>query len=277
MESSNKKYIIITLATVAALVAAYLIYSLFAYGSPLVKSINEHLISGNGLHNDSLYDDAMIEYGRAYSMDTTNAVSTYNNGTNLLLMNYQDIKSGNTQEAMINDTLIHMRYLEAQRMLLKSTVESKENEDKEMLAKSSHNLGLTYHHRELLKEAESAYKEALRNDPKNENTRYNLAVVQYLLKQNQNQQDQNQDQQQQQEQEQNQQQEQQNQDKEQQQQEQEQEQNQQQEQQNQQQQQDKKENYERMLEALMQDEKELRDEMEKKAAQGIKIDLEKNW
>ena len=258
MESSNKKYIIITLATVAALVAAYLIYSLFAYGSPLVKSINEHLISGNGLHNDSLYDDAMIEYGRAYSMDTTNAVSTYNNGTNLLLMNYQDIKSGNTQEAMINDTLIHMRYLEAQRMLLKSTVESKENEDKEMLAKSSHNLGLTYHHRELLKEAESAYKEALRNDPKNENTRYNLAVVQYLLKQNQNQQ-----------------QEQQNQDKEQQQQNQ----NQQQEQQNQnqQQQQDKKENYERMLEALMQDEKELRDEMEKKAAQGIKIDLEKNW
>ena len=266
MESSNKKYIIITLATVAALVAAYLIYSLFAYGSPLVKSINEHLISGNGLHNDSLYDDAMIEYGRAYSMDTTNAVSTYNNGTNLLLMNYQDIKSGDTQEAMINDTLIHMRYLEAQRMLLKSTVESKENEDKEMLAKSSHNLGLTYHHRELLKEAESAYKEALRNDPKNENTRYNLAVVQYLLKQNQNQQDQNQDQQQQQEQEQNQQQEQQNQDKEQQQQN-----------QNQQQQQDKKENYERMLEALMQDEKELRDEMEKKAAQGIKIDLEKNW
>ena len=272
MESSNKKYIIITLATVAALVAAYLIYSLFAYGSPLVKSINEHLISGNGLHNDSLYDDAMIEYGRAYSMDTTNAVSTYNNGTNLLLMNYQDTKSGNTQETMINDTLIHMRYLEAQRMLQKSTVESKENEDKEMLAKSNHNLGLTYHHRELLKEAESAYKEALRNDPKNENTRYNLAVVQYLLKQNQdqnqNQQNQNQDQQQQQEQ--NQQQEQQNQDKEQQQQNQNQN-------QNQQQQQDKKENYERMLEALMQDEKELRDEMEKKAAQGIKIDLEKNW
>ena len=274
MENSNKKYIIITLATVAALLAAYLVYSLFAYGSPLVKSINEHLISGNGLHNDSLYDDAMVEYGRAYSMDTTNAVSAYNNGTNLLLKNYQDIRSRNGQETMINDTLVYMRYLESERMLLKSSEESKMSEDKELLAKSSHNLGLTYHQLEQLKEAESAYKEALRNDPKNENTRYNLAVVQYLLKQKQNQeqnQDQNQDKQQQQ-----------NQDQQQQEQQQQEQQNKQQEQQQnqnrqQQQQQDKKENYERMLEALMQDEKELRDEMEKKAAQGIKIDLEKNW
>ena len=48
--------------------------------------------------------------------------------------------------------------------------------------------------------------------------------------------------------------------------------------QEQQQQDEKKENYERMLEALMQDEKELREDMEeKKAVQGIKMDLEKNW
>ena len=48
--------------------------------------------------------------------------------------------------------------------------------------------------------------------------------------------------------------------------------------QGQQQQQQKKENYERMLEAVMQDEKELRDKMdEEKAVQGIKVDLEKNW
>ena len=46
----------------------------------------------------------------------------------------------------------------------------------------------------------------------------------------------------------------------------------------QQQEQQKKENYERMLEAVMQDEKELRDKMdEEKAVQGIKVDLEKNW
>ena len=277
MESSNKKYIVITLATVASLVVAYLIYSLIAHGSPLVKSINEHLISGNEHHRDSLYDDAMLEYGRAYSMDTTNAVSAYNNGTNLLLKNYQDIKSGNGQEAMLDDTLIRMRNFEAGRMLLKSCAGSKSDGNKELLAKSSHNLGLAYHHREQLKEAESAYKEALRNDPGNENTRYNLAVVQYLLKQkqnqdkNQNQQQQSQQNQQQNQEQQQQQEQQQNQDKK------DQQQNQQQQSQQNQQQQDKKENYERMLEALMQDEKELRDEMEKKAAQGISIDLEKNW
>jgi tetratricopeptide (TPR) repeat protein len=188
------------------------------------------------------------------------------------MKNYQSIKSGNTKEARLNDTLIYQRYREAERMLLKSTGKSKEDENKNLLAKSSHNLGLAYHHREMLKQAEAAYKEALRNDPKNENTRYNLAVVQYLLKKQQNQQNQqqNQDQQQEQNQDQQQQQQQQSQD-------QQQEQNKDQQQQQAQDQQDKKENYERMLDALMQDEKELRDDMEKKAVKGIKMNLEKNW
>lgn len=274
MKSSGKKYIIIVLATIAASVVAYITYSLIAYGSPLVKSVNEHLISGNKLHKDSLYDDAMTEYGRAYSMDTTNAVSTYNNGTNMLLKNYQTMKNEKSQEAVVSDSFIYQRYCDAERMFLKSVADSKEKEEKGLLAKASHNLGLTYHHRQKLVEAEAAYKEALRNDPKNEDTRYNLAVVQYLLKQQQNQQNQqNQQQQQQQNQDQNQeQQQQQQQQQEEQQQEQEQQQN-----KEQQQQQDKKENYERMLNALMQDEKELRDEMDEKAAQGIKVDLEKNW
>lgn len=263
-------------AIAAALVAAFLVYSLIAYGSPLVKSVNEHLISGNEYHKDSLYDDAMTEYGRAYSMDTTNAVSTYNNGTNMLMKNYQSIKSGNTKEARLNDTLIYQRYCEAERMLLKSTGKSKEDENKNLLAKSSHNLGLAYHHREMLKQAEAAYKEALRNDPKNENTRYNLAVVQYLLKKQQNQQNQ-QNQQQNQDQQEEQNQDQQQQQQQQQSQDQQQEQNKDQQQQQAQDQQDKKENYERMLDALMQDEKELRDDMEKKAVKGIKMNLEKNW
>lgn len=273
MNDAKRKYLYISLVAVAAMIVAYLTYSLVAYGSPLIKSVNEHLISGNELHNDSLYEDAMIPYGKAYSMDTTNTVSAYNLGTNLIMKNYQDISSDKVKNGLVPDSIIIERYADAEDKISRSAEEAKGSSDKEMSAKANHNLGLVHHQRMMLKEAEVAYKEALRNDPTNENTRYNLAVVQYLMKHQQNQQDQdqqqqeqNQDQQQQEEQQQNNEQEQQ-------------EQQQQNQQQNQQQeQQENKENYERMLEALMQDEKELREEMEEKnAVQGIKMDLEKNW
>ena len=272
MDYAKRKYLYISLVAVAAMIVAYLTYSLVAYGSPLIKSVNEHLISGNELHKDSLYEDAMISYGKAYSMDTTNTVSAYNLGTNLIMKNYQDINSDKVKNGLVPDSIIIERYADAEDKISRSAEEAKGSSDKEMSAKANHNLGLVHHQRMMLKEAEAAYKEALRNDPANENTRYNLAVVQYLMKQQQNQQNQDQQQQQQQEQ-QEQQEQQQNQQQEQQ------EQQQQNQQQNQQQeQQDNKENYERMLEALMQDEKELREEMEEKnAVQGIKMDLEKNW
>ena len=249
------KYLYMTFLVLASLIVLYSAYSLIVHGSPTSKSVREYLINGNDLYNDSLYEKAMKPYGRAYSMDTLNSISSYNSGTNILMRNYMDIKAGNPDPEKIIGG-----YMEAERLFGKSIANS---DDKGELAMANHNLGLSFHMRDTLQAAEAAYKEALRNDPTNENTRYNLAVVQYLLKNDkqQNQQDQQQDQQQEQ---QNQQQEQQNQ----------------QNQQNQQQQdeQQKKENYERMLEALMQDEKELREKMdEEKAVQGIKMNLEKNW
>ena len=263
MNSSKSKYIFIAFAVTALLIIAYSSYSLIVHGSPTTKSVREHLINGNEFHKDSLYTDAMKPYGRAYSMDTLNSVASYNNGTNILMKNYQDVKAG-----MQDKELLVERYKEAERMFGKAVVNT---DVKEELARANHNLGLSYHHRDTLKAAEAAYKEALRNDPSNENTRYNLAVVQYLLKNDQQQNQQNQqDQQQQQNQQQQQQQQQQNQE--------EKEDNQQQQNQQQQQQQEQKENYERMLEAMMQDEKKLREEMEEKeAVKGRKIDLEKNW
>lgn len=260
MNSSKSKYIYIALIVLASIIVAYSTYSLIVHGSPTSKSVREYLINGNELHEDSLFEKAMKPYGRAYSMDTLNSISSYNNGTNILLKNYKDVKGGNPDPQTVLDG-----YKEAERMFGKAIENSN---DKDELAKANHNLGLSFHLRDTLQAAEAAYKEALRNDPTNENTRYNLAVVQYLLKndnqqQQQNQQNQQEQQQQQQDQQQEQQQDQQEQE---------------QQQQQQQQEQQKKENYERMLEAVMQDEKELRDKMdEEKAVQGIKVDLEKNW
>lgn len=266
MDNSKSKYLYIALLVLASVIVAYSAYSLIVHGSPTSKSVREYLINGNELHKDSLFEKAMKPYAKAYSMDTLNSVSSYNNGTNILLKNYKDAKAGNPDhEAVLKG------YKEGERMFVKTI---KNSRDKDELAKANHNLGLIYHVSDTLEAAEAAYKEALRKDPSNEDTRYNLAVVQYLLKNGSGGGGQPQDQQQQQQDQQNQQQQQQPQDqKDQQQQQQEK-----QEQKQQQEEQQKKENYERMLEAVMLDEKELRDKMdEEKVGQGVKVDLEKNW
>ena len=70
---------------------------------------------------------------------------------------------------------------------------------KDNKAKAYHNLGNTYmvskdeQQQPRYKEAVEAYKNALRNNPKDDETRYNLAYAQKMLKQQQQQQKQNQD------------------------------------------------------------------------------------
>ena len=70
--------------------------------------------------------------------------------------------------------------------------------DKTKKAKAYHNLGNTFMQQQDYQKAAKQYKDALRNDPSNENARYNLAYALDKLKnqqnQNQNQDQQNQDQ-----------------------------------------------------------------------------------
>ena len=150
---------------------------------------------------------------------------------------------------------------------------SKIEKDKEKLAQIYHNMGVILQSSKQLPQCIEAYKESLRNNPKDDETRYNLALAQKQLK-DQQQDQQNQDQQQQQ-QEQKEDKQEQNKDQ------QEQEQKDQQQQQNQQQQQQNKnemskENAQQLLNAVMQDEKNVQDKVKKQLQiQGKK--LEKDW
>lgn len=140
--------------------------------------------------------------------------------------------------------------------------------DKEKKSDVYHNIGNGYFAKQELEKSIEAYKEALRNDPLDDQTRYNLIVAQKMLENQQNQQDQNQEQDQEQ------------QDKEQEQKEQEQKQ-QEQEQQKQQQQQPRdeelsKENAQRILQSLEQDEKELQERL-RKVEQSQSTKTEKDW
>jgi tetratricopeptide (TPR) repeat protein len=157
--------------------------------------------------------------------------------------------------------------------------------DKTDKARAYHNLGNSYLQQQKVKESIEAYKQALRNNPNDADTKYNLSYAMNLLKE-QEQQQQNQDNKDNQD---NQNQDQKNQDnQDQQNQEQKQNQNQNQDQQDkrqdemqqkqqQQQQQINREDAQRLLDAIAQEEKELLEKLQQKERAGYRPKIEKNW
>jgi tetratricopeptide (TPR) repeat protein len=148
-------------------------------------------------------------------------------------------------------------------------------------AKLLHNLGNVLLNGQKYKEAAETYKKSLRINPEDEDTRYNLTYALEKLReqqqQQQNQDQQNNDQNQDKEKNDQEQENQQNKDQEQEK-EQEQKQNEDQEQQQQRQKQElNKEEAERLLNAILQKEKEVKEKVDKKKATAAKIKTEKDW
>ncbi len=216
-----------------------------AYGQ---KSERDYLRSGNKLYKDSTYVKAEVDYRKALELEPKSTDAMYNLGNSLLMQQ-------KAKEAM--------EQYEAARHVEK---------DKMKLAQIYHNMGVILQSSKQLPQCIEAYKEAFRNNPKDNETRYNLALAQKQLK-DQQQQQQNQDQQQKQDQKQD--------EKEQNKEQQDQQKKDQQQQQNQQQQQQQqnqmsKENAEQLLRAAMQDEKNVQDKVKK----GVRVEgkkLEKDW
>ena len=212
------------------------------------KEERDFIRRGNRLYKDSVFVDAEVNYRKALEANPKSTVSMFNLGNTLLQQN-------KVKEAM-------EQYVAASQI----------EKDKDKLAQIYHNMGVILQSQKDYAKAVEAYKESLRNNPKDDETRYNLALAQKMLK-DQQQNQQNQDQQQNQNQEQKQ---------EEQKKDQQQDQNQDQQQQPpQNQQQDKnqmsKENAEQLLNSVMQDEKDVQDKVKKQqqVIQGGR--LEKDW
>ena len=213
------------------------------------KTDRDYLRSGNKLYNDSLFIKAEVDYRKALELNPKSTDAMFNLANALLMQ--QKAKEAMEQYESV----------------------SKIEKDKEKLAQIYHNMGVILQSSKQLPQCIEVYKESLRNNPKDDETRYNLALAQKQLKdQQQNQQNQDQQQQQQEQkedkQDQNKDQQEQNQDQ------------QQQPQQQPQQQQNKnemsKENAQQLLNAVMQDEKNVQDKVKKQIQiQGKK--LEKDW
>lgn len=209
------------------------------------KTDRDYLRSGNKLYKDSLFIKAEVDYRKALDVNPKSTDAMFNLANSLLMQQ-------KANEAMEQFESV-----------------SKIEKDKSKLAEIYHNMGVILHVNKQYPQCIEAYKEALRNNPKDDETRYNLALAQKMLK-DQQQQQQNQDQQEQKQE--------QKEDQKEEQKEQQQEQNQEQQQQNQQQNKNEmsKENAQQLLNAVMQDEKNVQDKVKKQIQiQGKKLD--KDW
>ena len=231
----------------------------------------DYIRSGNRHYADSLFEKAEVDYRKALELNPSSTIALYNLGNALMGQIAQNPSKGG--EA-----------------LSQYTTAAKFETDKTRLAQIYHNIGVLMYAAQKYGESVAAYKESLRNNPTDHETRYNLAKAMHMNKQqqqDQQQQEQQQDEQQEQQQQEQQQQQQQQQNQQQQQEQQNQEQQQQdQQQQNQDQQQQEaqqndeqisKENAEQILNALMQDEKELQEKQQKMIQQQQGKTLDKDW
>ena len=134
------------------------------------KTDRDYLRSGNKLYKDSLFVKAEVDYRKALEVNPKSADALYNLGNSLLMQ-----EKG--KEAM--------EQLDAASRLEK---------DKEKLAHIYHNMGVLFQAGKDYAKAVEAYKMSLRNNPADDETRYNLALAQKMLKDQQQNQDQNQDQ-----------------------------------------------------------------------------------
>ena len=211
------------------------------------KDLRMHMRRGDKLYADSAYDKAQTEYLKALEKDTENSKTLYNLGNTLL---YQE---------KANDAMAQYQLAE------------KTETDKQKLAQIHHNMGVICQASKQYAQAVELYKQSLRENPTDHETRYNLALAMKLLKEQQQEQQQDQQQNQQEQQEQEQQEQQQN----------NQEQNQEQQEQQPEQQQENedeisKENAEQLLESAMQDEKDVQEKVKKMMqVRGKKLD--KDW
>ena len=206
---------------------------------------------GNSHYRNNKHRDAQVSYLKAVNADSTDARAQYNLATSMFPEPWKTVKK--EQVDTMTQTLIKAAELE---------------QNPFRKAQAYHNTGVLYQNAKEFKLAIEAYKEALRNNPNDDETRYNLVLCQRQLKnepqdggggggQDDQQEDkQKQDEQKQQQQQQN---------------------EQQQQQQEQQEPPMSKENAEQLLNAAMQQEKKTQERMQQMQQQGKRRQIENNW
>ncbi len=136
--------------------------------SALAQQDRQFIRNGNKYYRAGEYAKAEVEYRKAIGKNASNTQALYNLGTALLAQQKDSAaiveleKAGKAEKAPLRK------------------------------AKAYHNIGVICQRHQMYGEAIEAYKESLRSNPNDHETRYNLALCQHLAKKNP--QDQNKDQ-----------------------------------------------------------------------------------
>jgi tetratricopeptide (TPR) repeat protein len=145
------------------------IFLILAGSASFSQKENALLRQGNRKYEGGNYKEAEKDYRKALELNKESVKGQFNLGTAVY-------KNNNFEEA----TKIYGNLSE------KST-------DRDVKSKVFHNLGNSYLQSKEYEKSISAYKNALMNDPKNVDTKYNLEYAKMMLKKQQQQQQQNKD------------------------------------------------------------------------------------
>ena len=154
------------------LIASLIMCSATAFAQ---KAERKNIREGNKLYGKEKYTESEIAYRKSLEVNPRSIEGTYNLGNALY-------KQGKYPEAAEQYQLLMGQ---AEKM-------SKDLEQVEHLAQVFHNLGNIFMQNKEYDKSVEAYNQSLRLNPKDDETRYNLALAQKLL-QNQQNQDQDQD------------------------------------------------------------------------------------
>ncbi len=142
-----------------------MLLSVFGYSQSKAKS---YIIEGNEYYQKGKFDNAEVAYKKAAMEDPTSVKANYNLGNALF------------QQKRYKESIAHYK---------RSAEVSKTNNDKHL---AYHNLGNAFMQEKDYQNAVDNYKQALRNDPKDDATRYNYALAKKMLeKEREKQKDQN--------------------------------------------------------------------------------------
>jgi Ca-activated chloride channel family protein len=223
----------------------YLLYILLAFASltASAQADRQHIRGGNRLYKAKQWAQAEVEYRKALAANAQNPQALYNLGCALMMQQKDSAAIVQYQKAAQAET------------------------NKLRRSRSYHNIGVICQNLKMYGDAIKAYQQSLRDNPTDDETRYNLALCKRQNKQNQQNQDKQQNKDKDQKQDKKEQQDkQQNKDKDQ-------------KQDKQQEQNDKmsKENAEQLLNAAIQNEKATQQRLKKAMQQPQRRNIQKNW
>ena len=134
-----------------------------AFADANAQSDRQFIRNGNRLYRQQNYAKAEIEYRKALSKNPSNPQALYNLGTALLMQQKDSAAVAQLQNAAKCET------------------------SKLRKAKVWHNVGVACQKHKLFSDAIKAYEESLRNNPSDNETRYNLALCMRQQKNQKNQ------------------------------------------------------------------------------------------